>query len=361
MNSFRQSTVGTFALVLAFTLLFTACKKEEEPDLSEGELTCKVDGSDWEATLDVQASLGSQDLVAISGSDASAHQISLNILGVTGTGTFDVGGSLTNQNTGRWTEGIGQDDTYTTSVGQGVGTVEITKFDADVVEGTFSFTCANGSQVEKSITSGSFSAPINGLTTERNTPPFKRNGPAPSLRPFFYEANLDSNTKLNLSNWITLDFGYFAVRKKGRKMKTPILLSIGMGLIIGMLGTSSCCKPEESTHLQIIFEDYDFEALDSVRVIKPDLYDDTEPSDTVYHDIRGSGFVNIPVYFDNVHNPDYTIECDSPAFHYQITELEAFYRTAEGASCEELWFSYNWNGDAREIAKSHRETVTPDP
>ncbi|MEZ5084064.1 MAG: DUF6252 family protein [Bacteroidales bacterium] len=127
---------------------------------TNGAMTCKVNGTSWTASLAVVAT-DENGLLTVTGSDSNAHQCQVSVFNHTGTGTYSLGGSITNPNLGRWTEGLSQNDTYSTMVGLGSGTLEITELTATNVKGTFSFTAKNGAGTEVSVTEGSFDAPIN--------------------------------------------------------------------------------------------------------------------------------------------------------------------------------------------------------
>jgi len=160
-----MKTLGKFLLIsLLGVVILSGCSKNDDDDNNQnnnnpttGALNCKVDGNDWTASLAVVAS-NSGGLVTITGSDSNSKQCQVAIYNVSGTGTYQIGGRMTNPNTGRWTEGLGQNDTYMTQLGLGSGTVEITELTATGVKGTFSFTAKNGEGTEVSLTIGSSNA-----------------------------------------------------------------------------------------------------------------------------------------------------------------------------------------------------------
>ena len=152
-------------ILIAFmaTALLTACSKDDDNTDPENNnpttstLTLKADGTAWSASLAVVAT-NESGVLTVTGSDSNAHQAQVIIYNPSGTGTYTLGGAITNQSNGRWTVGLGQNDTYTTMVGQGEGTVEITELTSTGVKGTFSFTAKNGAGTQVSITEGSFNA-----------------------------------------------------------------------------------------------------------------------------------------------------------------------------------------------------------
>jgi hypothetical protein len=159
-----MKTFGNFLLIsfLAVSLLSGCSKKDDdntEPETNTPTtaLTCKVNGTSWPASLAVVAT-NSGGILTVTGSDSNAKQCQVIIYDANGAGTYTLGGSLTNPNTGRWTEGLNATDTYTTSVGLGEGTAEITELTATSVKGTFQFTAKNTEGTGVTITEGSFDA-----------------------------------------------------------------------------------------------------------------------------------------------------------------------------------------------------------
>ncbi|MDZ7740801.1 MAG: DUF6252 family protein [Bacteroidota bacterium] len=149
-----------FCVVIGLSM--SACKKkddETEPENNNpvaGSMTAKVDGSDWSASLAV-VGVYSNNLFTVTGSDNNAKQLQVTVMNVNGTGEYTLGETLTNQNSGRWTAGLNTDQTYSTMLGQGSGTMNITGWTGTSAKGTFSFTAKNSKQEEVSITGGEFS------------------------------------------------------------------------------------------------------------------------------------------------------------------------------------------------------------
>jgi hypothetical protein len=155
-------------VLLSIGVVFTACKKDDDDDEGDGSntavpgtssMTLKVDGADWSASLAVVAT-NTNGVFSVTGSDANARQCGISVMNVNGPGTYDLGGALTNPNMGRWTASTNPSDTYTTSLGQGSGTIVITTLTDSRAEGTFEFTAKNSAQQTVSISSGTFSADI---------------------------------------------------------------------------------------------------------------------------------------------------------------------------------------------------------
>lgn len=147
------------ALLALVALTFSGCNKNDDnnnPSGSSGSMSLTVDGSNWSATLAVQA-VNSNGVINVTGSDSNAKQASVILYGVSTTGTYQVGpGNPSNQL--RWTQGLGTNDTYQANGVIGNGTVTITELTSSKISGTFQFTGYNTAQNSKVITNGSFSA-----------------------------------------------------------------------------------------------------------------------------------------------------------------------------------------------------------
>jgi hypothetical protein len=148
-------------LVLISSVLAFSCSSSDDTPTpqnpaSKGTLSAKVDGKAWDASLTVQA-VNTNGVFQITGSDASAKQLSITIMDYKGSGTYQLGGDVTSvqTNTGRWTAGLNPDQTYITQVGLGQGTVKI-KESGKEAEGTFDFTAKNTKEDKVSITQGKF-------------------------------------------------------------------------------------------------------------------------------------------------------------------------------------------------------------
>lgn len=155
----------TKLILIAFlaTSILAGCSKDDDETEPENNtptgnsLTCKVDGTAWNASLAVVAT-NTGGVLTVTGSDSNSGQCQIILFNPTGTGSYTLGGGMTNQSNGRWTEGVGQEDTYTTMLGQGSGSVEITELSDTKVKGTFSFTAKNSAGTDVSITEGSFTS-----------------------------------------------------------------------------------------------------------------------------------------------------------------------------------------------------------
>ena len=149
-----------FLVLLALSLTFS-CNKEEDDDdnnnnqnnTSNSTMNAEVNGNDWSGSMSTQASYDSE-VLSVTGSNASTQQLQVVIQNITATGTYELGGNSPG-NTGRWTIGTGQNDTYSTMFG-GSGQVEVTALSASGAEGNFSFTALNSNGDDVDVTEGTF-------------------------------------------------------------------------------------------------------------------------------------------------------------------------------------------------------------
>src|SRR5690554_5433500 len=106
-------------LAMAVSVSLSSCDKDKDGDsVMGGSMSLKHDGSSWTASLAVAATHTS-GVLSVTGSDSNANQCNVTLYNIPGAGTYDLGGSFSNPNTGRWTQGLGTNDTYSTMVGQG--------------------------------------------------------------------------------------------------------------------------------------------------------------------------------------------------------------------------------------------------
>ncbi|HOX78390.1 MAG TPA: DUF6252 family protein [Bacteroidales bacterium] len=156
----KKMRLFTF-LIIALSIALVSCDKDNDGNNNGmgGTMTLKHDGSNWSASLAVAAA-NTNGVLSVTGSDNSANQCNVTLYNIPGPGTYQLGGSMSNPNTGRWTQGLGQNDTYSTMVGQGTGTCTITELTASKVSGTFEFTAKNTAGNMVTISEGSFSADL---------------------------------------------------------------------------------------------------------------------------------------------------------------------------------------------------------
>lgn len=149
-------------LLVGCLILFTiaSCKKGDDTKVTEGSMSAKVDGKDWTAGLAVQATKTS-GVLAIGGTGNGA-QININVLSYTGAKTYPIGGPVTSTNTTQaiYTVTSMPPVVYNTMVGQGSGTLVVTKEEGGYVEGTFSFTAKTTAGVNVTISDGKFRAKL---------------------------------------------------------------------------------------------------------------------------------------------------------------------------------------------------------
>ncbi len=145
--------------LLAASVIMSSCNEEDDDNnnAGNGSMNLKHDGTSWTANIAVQG-VNTNGVLSVTGSDGSANQCNITLYNIPGTGTYQLGGTMTNTNSGRWTQGLGTNDTYSTMLGQGTGTCVITELTASKVEGTFEFTARNTLGALVTITEGSFSA-----------------------------------------------------------------------------------------------------------------------------------------------------------------------------------------------------------
>lgn len=146
-------------VLIAGVISLGSCNKDDGDSGApggNGSISLKVDGSTWNASLSVQA-VNSNGVINVTGSDSNAKQAGVTLYGVSAPGTYQVGPPNAG-NMLRWTEGLGQNDTFQANGVLGTGTVTVTELSASKIKGTFSFTGYNTAQTSKQITEGSFEA-----------------------------------------------------------------------------------------------------------------------------------------------------------------------------------------------------------
>ncbi len=145
-----KSKTRVFVMMLLLVACISSCKKNNPVG---GSMSLKVDGSKWSASLAVQA-VNTNGVIMVTGSDASAFQVSINLLNATGPGTFDLGPNGVIGDAGRWTEGT---NTWVADNTVGSGSIVVTDLTATNIKGTFEFTASDGN-TNKVITEGKFDA-----------------------------------------------------------------------------------------------------------------------------------------------------------------------------------------------------------
>lgn len=145
-------------ILIAGIVIFGSCKKESDdpgnPD-SNGSMSLKHDGESWTPTLGVQG-VNTNGVINITGSDSKANQVAIVVFEPTGPGTYKIGPSGNAGTSGRWTQGIGQLDSYMASHVIGSGEVTFTELTTAKAKGTFKFTAYNTEQATVVVTEGKF-------------------------------------------------------------------------------------------------------------------------------------------------------------------------------------------------------------
>ena len=147
-----------FVFVLTTGVVFSSCNKKEEENpgvTTNGTLSLKHDGSNWSATLSVQA-VNSGGVVNVTGSDSNANQGAISVYNASGPGTYKIGLNGDAGNLGRWTQGTDQNDSYVASYVIGGGEVTFTELSATAAKGTFHFEGYNTVPAKVVVTEGSF-------------------------------------------------------------------------------------------------------------------------------------------------------------------------------------------------------------
>jgi len=150
-----------FMALLAISVGLASCNKDDDDNAdpennnSNGTMTAKVDGADFDATLAVQATLDGGVFV-VAGNNGNAQQIQITLNGVTSAGTYQIGGSATNPNMGMWVASASAEESYTTIVGVGSGSCDLTELTDSSAKGTFQFNARNTAGDVVNVTEGSF-------------------------------------------------------------------------------------------------------------------------------------------------------------------------------------------------------------
>jgi len=167
MKTFKFKTVSV--LLICLSLLFS-CNKDDNDSSDAGDefVSAKIDGTSWTSSKDYNttAAQKSGNVLAVQGSDNDGNAINFNIANYSGVGNYKTGDNLTNGSqimyvsispVGSWSSNLA-----TAALGTLIpGTIDITKDDGSVFEGTFSFEGYNAStKTIKKFTEGKFKAEI---------------------------------------------------------------------------------------------------------------------------------------------------------------------------------------------------------
>ncbi|MBL4664146.1 MAG: hypothetical protein JKY22_11480 [Flavobacteriaceae bacterium] len=166
---------SVYLVMLCATVLFTACKSDDNNNEGDGDgggggggqgtefLTAKVDGVSFEAAQDPAVIVGasvSNTIMSFQGGKNNGETIRGTINGYNGVGTYRTGDNITNLNSLSFIT-ISPVATWVSTFDIGSGTIEITSDDGTTIEGKFSFEGFNAAgQTTKNITQGNFKAII---------------------------------------------------------------------------------------------------------------------------------------------------------------------------------------------------------
>lgn len=155
-----MKSMKTILFASLCTLLFS-CNKSDIPAITGGgNMSATVDGSSWNATLAVQATISSGVLSV--GGTGTAGQINLTIGTYTGPKAYTINAASPSISA-MYTLTTSPFTSYSATSVLGSGTITITSDTGGYVEGTFSFDGKNNSGptiLTKTVTSGSFKAKL---------------------------------------------------------------------------------------------------------------------------------------------------------------------------------------------------------
>jgi len=125
---------NTAALALLFAL--AACGEDTaEPKVEGGQMTARIDGQAWTASIAMAVRSSAGGIISVSGSDPSSRAIAFALIDG-GTGTYEI-------KTGTPTNAlltVGQQQWYVGGSSQGTGTITVTTLTDERIAGTFEFT-----------------------------------------------------------------------------------------------------------------------------------------------------------------------------------------------------------------------------
>lgn len=166
-----KNTICTVLIGLALVFTGTSCSSDDDGGsgggAAAGTIQAKVDGSNFSSTpqlsMATQVNAGGSTTITVQGTNNAGRSITLLMNGVTGTGTYQIGGGANISIVGTYSESNASnpmdiqiwqapfDDTV-------AGEVKINELSSTVIKGTFNFTGknVNGDNSTKAITEGSF-------------------------------------------------------------------------------------------------------------------------------------------------------------------------------------------------------------
>lgn len=153
--------IKTTLFALLCSSVFISCNKSDSPAITGGgSMSATIDGSSWNASLAVQATISSGVLSV--GGTGTGGQINLTIGTYTGVKTYTIN-SVSPSISAMYTLTTSPFTSYSATSVLGSGTITITSESGGYVEGTFSFDGKNNSGptiLTKTVTAGSFKAKL---------------------------------------------------------------------------------------------------------------------------------------------------------------------------------------------------------
>ena len=164
MTKFKQAG---FALFATASLVIASCSGDDSvgvTPLTGNYLTAKVNGSDFNASIMGQSTVtalrtgtGNQTLIMVGGSNQQIENISIQMMGITTAGTYQV----TPESDGTllaFVNGNSSTSYDTSDCSGATGTIVVTAINDEMVEGTFSFTgkVDEDCSQSRSVTDGQF-------------------------------------------------------------------------------------------------------------------------------------------------------------------------------------------------------------
>lgn len=153
----------TLLLLFSLTVMISACGDDDDDDNDDssgsGTMTATVDGNSWEGDIAVQAILDN-GVLGIAGTSGDG-QINITIGAYNGSGSYAFGDISAPTNIAVWTAGTSTTEIFTSGIGIGSGTVDVTESGGNV-SGTFTFGATNvATMTSVSVTDGAFDIDIN--------------------------------------------------------------------------------------------------------------------------------------------------------------------------------------------------------
>ena len=153
-------------LMLGVTLIMVSCKNDDDALLpfvgatgGAEHMSAKIDGADWAAQQnfgDLISATGSETTLAIQGGDNSGNTIRINLSNYAGAQTYVTGDNISNTNSISYVS-ISPIGSWMSTFDIESGTIDVTSDENNVIEGTFSFTGYNSTDMtNKVVTNGSF-------------------------------------------------------------------------------------------------------------------------------------------------------------------------------------------------------------